>query len=97
MSDHRVSVDNGKYTFIFPEKDYRYKILRYGEEWHDLTGVASNAIHSIMCELDAARVVLAEVRCMANAGLAGDTLLDALKRHDSLVGENGESSDWCKP
>jgi len=62
--EHHVAVDNGKYTFLVPADGYRVTILRHGEPWHEQRE-ASNALHAMMCELDAARLVVAQVRSLA--------------------------------
>jgi|KBSSwiStaDraftv2_1062776.scaffolds.fasta_scaffold00132_50 hypothetical protein len=97
-TEHRVSVDSGKYTFVVPADDYRVSILRYGEPWHGPQGEASKALHAIMCELDAARVVLAEVRALTASWRAGAQarLEDALRKHDALVSDNTPPSEWTR-
>lgn len=110
MSEHSVSVDGNKYTFIIPKNDYKFRILRYGDEWHGPIGEASNAIHSMMCELDAARVVLQAARKLASVfeRLPLDLtrklaeydepvgIIRALGQHDRLVGEGSPPSEWTK-
>lgn len=59
----RVSVENGKYTFILPEDDYRIKVLRYGEEWLTIEA-GCNAVHSLMSELNDARQELSALNIM---------------------------------
>ena len=47
MSEHRVPVANGKYTFV-ARGGWKLDVLRHGEPWvEDLN--ASNAIGSIPC------------------------------------------------
>ena len=97
MTDHRVRVDNGKYTFRVPADDYAIQILRYGESWHWQTE-AHNAIHSLMCELDAARVVVQAVRDgIGGLGLRTTMarIAAALARHDSLTPDREPPSAWC--
>lgn len=100
--EHRVSVDNGKYTFVVPADDYRVGILRYGEPWHGPQGEASNALHAIMCELDAARVVLEAARntlAINEANGRADfvrPLARALRVHDSLTGDRTPPSPWAR-
>lgn len=36
MSQIRIELDNGKYTYIFDSKEH--KALRHGEEWRNLAG-----------------------------------------------------------
>lgn len=108
--EHRVSVSNGKYTFVIPADDYRVSILRHGEPWHGPQGEASNALHAIMCELDAARVVVQAAREMVTAVRAkrdsGEefdpryfplALVEALALHDRLCDDNEKPSEWCQP
>ena len=95
-SEHRVSVENGKYTFVVPADDYRVSILRYGEPWHGPQGEASNALHQIMMELDAARAVVQVVRRHVEAPVNGvpDDVIAALRLHDSLVSDREPPSAW---
>lgn len=101
-TEHRVSVDNGKYTFVVPADDYRISILRYGEPWHGPQGEASNAIHAIMCELDAARVVLEAARqvlAVETLNGRGDNfkaLARALATHDACVGPQPRPTEWAR-
>lgn len=100
MSEHRVKVDGGKYTFVVPADDYRVSILRYGEPWHGPQGEASNALHAIMYELDAARVVVQAARTMMRQSamsLAGSPIDVALALHDRLVSDREPPSAWCTP
>jgi len=99
MSEHRVSVDNGKYTFVFNERIGDWStvdILRHGSQWitiHDGT----NALHSIMTELDAVRVVLAEARILCNNQNFGTgKLKEALEKHDRLCDDREPPSEWTK-
>lgn len=107
-SEHRVSVDNGKYTFVVPADDYRVSILRYGEPWHGPQSEASNALHTIMYELDAARVVVQAARATVEAVRArrasGEefdpryfplALADALAIHDRLTSDREPPSAWA--
>lgn len=107
--EHCVSVDNNKYTFV--SKDGRISILRYGKPWiehHELQG--PNALYSIMCELDAARVVLQAARNLAdrfemmplpmiNTLVAYDEpvmLVRVLAQHDRLVTDHTPPSEWAE-
>jgi hypothetical protein len=95
----RVSVSNGKYTFVKPKDYHKVHILRYDEPWvHDLNG--SNALLSMMFELDAARVVLAAVRANVKQINGTDAYpawaVDALALHDRLVDDHQPPSDWMK-
>jgi len=97
--DRRVRVDGGKFTFVVPSGDYRVSILRYDEHWHPPQGEASNALRSIMNELDAARVVLQAVRkaiAMRNEGEVIGVLCDALEHHDRLVVDQEAPSSWTE-
>lgn len=100
MSEHRVAVDNGKYTFIL-RGGCHLDVDRYDKPWvHDLDAV--NAIHSMMAELDAARVVLEAARRLE--GVTGEALFDAriqlsaaIVLHDNLVSDRTPPSIWAKP
>lgn len=102
-SEHRVRVDNGKYTFVVPADDYRVSILRYGKPWHGPQGEASNALHAAMYELDAARVVVqaarqwrsAMSRPMHEQADADQALNEALALHDRLTTDREPPSAWC--
>src|SRR5262244_990570 len=85
--EHRVDVDGGKYTFVSSSGDYRVAILRHGEPWH-LQDQASSAVHAMMCELDAARLVVAQARALVEDWRAGAQarLERALRQHDALTG-----------
>lgn len=89
---HEVRVDHGKYTFVI-EDGYRVSVERGGERWvHFVEG--SKAVHSMMCELDAARVVLAAALQLAGRGEAPMALLDALQAHEALVNDREPPSTW---
>lgn len=98
-SEHRVTVSEGKYTFVVPADDYRVSILRHGEPWHGPQGEASNALHSIMMELDAARVVVqaarANVKQLNGRDVYPAWAVDALALHDRLVSDREPPSAWC--
>lgn len=103
MSRLAIKVSNGKYTFEQPEgSPTRMNILRHGEpHLADVPGF--NAIHSMMCELDAARVVLAAVREAMTMDLlqGGPTprqvIEAALARHAGLVDDHEPPSAWALP
>lgn len=88
---HVVRVDGGKYTFV--NRLGQIEILRHGEPWHEQTE-AGNAIASIMAELDAARVVMAAARKAVRGGFVAD-MINALAKHDALVGDREPPSEWC--
>lgn len=100
MSEHIVSVDNGKYTFVLRD-GWKLEVKRHGDPWiHDLDG--AKAIHSMMAELDAARVVLEAARKCE--GVTGEALFDArielskaVALHDRLTSDRTPPSDWAKP
>ena len=96
-AEHRVNVDNGKYTFVVPGGDYRVSILRHGEPWHGPQAEACTALHSIMAELDAARVVLQAVRAYADAPAheVPASITNALALYDRLVDDRQPPSEWC--
>jgi hypothetical protein len=94
----RVRVSNGKYAFRIDAAPI-LTIERNGEVWHQ-QGMAFNAIHSMMCELDAARVVVTAARRLVEQCERGgypmpNGLKSALERHASLVDDRELPSDWC--
>lgn len=92
MRDHVVKVENGKYTFIV--RGLSIVIDRYGEPWH-VQQDAFNALHSIVAELDAARVVLEVARSLVGQDEAPMALRDALAKHQALVSDIEKPSSWC--
>lgn len=90
----KVRVENGKYTFVM--KPAGLSICRHGESWGYLAN-CSNAVHSMMCELDAARVVVAAARSLEKHGEAPASLKQALRLHEALVGDNEHPSEWAVP
>lgn len=94
MAAHTVRVDNGKYTFIVADGPTML-IDRHGERWHAQQD-AFNALHSIVCELDAARVVIEAARSLVARGEAPQALRDALAKHSALVDDGEEPSGWAK-
>lgn len=98
MSEHKVKVDGGKYTF-HNRGGWNIDVLRHGEPWIDDID-APTAVFSLMCELDAARVVLQAVRngigLLASPDV-GRAIADALKVHDALVDDREPPSEWCEP
>lgn len=96
MTVHIVRVSSGKYTFVIDSKNTEVEVLRHGEEWvRFVTGF--NALHSIMCELDAARVVIAAARSLVKRGEAPQALVDALRLHGALVDDREHPSEWAAP
>jgi hypothetical protein len=87
---HTVRVSNGKYTFVI-DGFQTVAILRGGEPWH-VQRDAFNALHSIMCELDAARVVLDVARLLGDEAPAPLKL--ALAQHQALVSDREPPSEW---
>jgi hypothetical protein len=98
--EHRVSAEGGKYTFVMIAGDHRVSILRYDEPWHGPQGEGAGAIHALMCELDAARLVLRAARaCVEVFGASQhfpSGLVDALRRHDALVSDSTPPSAWAE-
>jgi hypothetical protein len=97
VTKHVVNVSNGKYTFVRSLGSLR--IDRGSVPWVDQVN-APNAVLSMMCELDAARVVVtAARRLVKEATMCGDpvpgALQRALERHASLVDDRELPSDWC--
>lgn len=101
-----IKVNSGKYTFC---TDGAMQIVdiwrgagRAGSAWVTLHD-GFNAIHAMMCELDAARVVVAAARSIAlgndAATLPRDmppALARALELHDALVSDRTPPSDWAQ-
>jgi len=96
-TDLRISVDNGVYTFVAPDRADEITILRHGEPWHKQGLDGSGAIRALLCELDAARLVLAEVRRLVECWRAGAQarLERVLQRHDGLVSDRSPPSAWA--
>lgn len=96
--EHRVEVENGKYTFVVPSHDDHVYILRHGESWYTPeVGQPSRALHAIMCELDAARVVIQAARELVRNRTALDSderLVAALTKHAALTGDHAPPSPW---
>lgn len=93
-SEHRVSVGNGKYTFVTHPEGNAWKVVVEGQTWvFQIDG--RDAIASMMAELDAARVVLATANELVRLGTAPSEIFEALHKHDRLVGEGGLPSSWC--
>lgn len=94
-----IRVANGKYTFVLDGMTSTFSILRHGEPWHGPQGVAVNAIAALMAELDAARVVMQEVRLATSVPdgmIPSIGLCEALEKHDRLVDDHEPPSEWCK-
>lgn len=99
QNEHRVSVQYGVYTFV--DTGRQINVLRQGQPWEvNLSGSA--AILPMMCELDAARVVLKEVRSLVSSGACNESkdgviwrLRRVLEHHAALCGDNTEPSEWC--
>lgn len=97
MSDpHKVSVDNGKYTFV-AELGRGIRIDRGGRDWIPAPTPGGNAVHALMCELDAARVVLAAARASYERGDLPASIVDALDKHERLVDDREHPSEWAVP
>lgn len=92
VPEHRVDVDGGKYTFISDPGEWRIRVLRYSEEWLEISQGAA-AIHAMACELDAARVICAGARA-ALAARDWDMLKRCILQHDALVGDSYPPSAW---
>lgn len=98
----RIKTSSGKYTFVkSPRSGFSIDILRYGEEWVvDADG--ANALHAIMCELDAARMVLATVRAVVSSvplheqNTIVSVLVKAMVKHQSLVTDDEPPTEWSK-
>lgn len=93
--EHTVRVDNGKYTF-------RKAGLAIEVDRHDRRGWVTlhdgtNALSSMMSELDAARVVIAAARSLVKRGEAPPALVNALELHGRLVDDREHPSEWTCP
>lgn len=98
----KISVDSGKYTFVL-DLGWKLRVLRYGEEWiEDIDG--AKAIHSMMCELDAARLVLDEARKLAEFTETDDRsgaenilfrIEGAVRKADALTSKQPGPSEWA--
>lgn len=99
--EHRVSIDNGKYTFVIPDDDCRWTVFRDGDvvPWQGPHWQAFNAVQAMMFELDAARVVVAAARAALKIRCEGlmpsGAVEQALERHDRLVSSNDGPSEWA--
>lgn len=93
IRDHRVNVDSGKYTFVIPASGGPVQILRDGAPWIEQPG-AQNAIHALICELDAARFVILTARACVQMGTAPVELTAALNTHEGLVSDHEPPSEW---
>jgi hypothetical protein len=98
--EHRVEVENGKYTFVVPSDEARVHILRHGESWYTPeVGQPSHALHAIMCELDAARVVIQAARELITNRTTPDSderLVEALTKHAALTVDHTPPSPWTE-
>lgn len=93
--EHRVPVDNGTYTFLLLEGHSKIFVLRHGAAWHEQSE-AHHAIHALMSELDAARVVVDVARRLVESWRAGAQarLERAIRNHDRLVSDRSPPSPW---
>jgi hypothetical protein len=87
----KIKVDSGKYEFSNENAGSIISIARHGEPWLVLSS-GIKALISLMCELDAARVVLQAARDLGENAPA--EIKDALKRHQRLVSDQEKPSDW---
>lgn len=90
-----VRVENGKYEFKIYD-GLHIHIDRHGQQW--ITGLKTgfNALHAIMRELDAARVVLECARNMRERGVCPPDLEAALRKHEHLVDDKEMPSEWTR-
>lgn len=110
--EQRVTVDDGKFTFVVPAESDRILILHHDEPWHEVVLVSHPPaempsatgtlwpLYILMCELDAARVVLAQARRTVDLHTEGlapiEGLRSALELHDRLVSDHAEPSPWVQ-
>lgn len=90
----KIKTHNGKYEFDASE--WHLKVRRYGDDWiPDMPG--TNAVISLMQELDAARLVVQAVRGLCAEWRAGaqSRLEHALAHHDRLVTSHEPPSEWA--
>lgn len=94
----RIKVDSGKYEFV-QQGGSRIDVLRHGQPWVQNLD-ATNAIYSLMAELDAARLVLEAARKCVALGAAGlgpiEDLGEALDVHTRLVTDDNPPSPWAR-
>lgn len=91
-SEHRVRVDNGKYEFVMRDGN-DFDIIAY-----DPSAPARDAVHAMMCDLDAARVVVQAARKCVEADFPPSLpagLAAALALHDRLTDDREPPSAWC--
>ena len=88
-----VHVSNRKYTFA--KLGLVIDVKRGGEQWVTLHD-GFNAIVSLMCELDAARVVLEALRSVSLNNVPTE-VAQALALHDRLVDDREPPSTWASP
>jgi len=97
--EHRVNVENGQYTFVVPTDGRRVRILRRGALCDGAEGETSKALHAIMCELDAARVIVKaardSLRYTSEGCMPSRSLESALALHDRLTADDELPSAWC--
>lgn len=73
MSERRLTVDDGKYTFFVPPGDYRVHVHRYSEPWV-IIEQGCNAVWALVAELIDSRALIAKVRTWAEACTTGETV-----------------------
>jgi hypothetical protein len=91
-NDQGVRVDNGKYEFR--KVGLVIEVFRGGKPWLTLHD-GFNALMGMMCELDAARVVLDAARLLGDD--APREIKKALERHRGLVDDRELPSAWAAP
>jgi hypothetical protein len=72
-AERRISVYDGKYTFVLPPNDYRVHVLRHGEPWV-IIEQASNAVHSLVIESIDERHMVDAVRAWVLARTTPETI-----------------------
>lgn len=87
-TERRLTIDNGKYTFILPEGDYRVHVLRHGEEWLVIEQ-GSKAIWSLVYDAIDAVALVGAVKAWAAASHSGreGELISALWKYQEERGE----------
>lgn len=93
-TERRISVCDGKYTFVLPLNDYRVHVLRQGDPWIVIEQ-GCNAIWSLVAEtIDDRKLVDAVYEYTTTTGcsprfrnLAYQNLLEAVRRHAEERGE----------
>jgi len=61
----KIKVQDGKYTFLTSENDYRVFILRHGEDWHVIEA-GCNAVAALMRRVEELEKQVETLGCTAD-------------------------------